>query len=135
MIKILSLTLLMIPCFVKLSITSFREQLEYPGILTGTTYINYTIEIDNPKEDEILVEGIWVKGRWINFNKKSYAHNPIVLRASVKYINIDTLSNKAPSPTKNKSDLVAVKYRLKGKSKLKYLGIGNLIKESPIARP
>ena len=135
MIKILSLALLMTSCFVKLSITSFKEQLEYPGIQTGTTFINYTVEIANPKEDEILVEGIWVKGQWIKFNNKSYAQNPIVLRASVKYINVDTLSNKAPSPTKNKSDLGVVKYRLKGKTKLKYLGIGNLIKESPIARP
>lgn len=135
MIKTISLALVTAACFIKFSITSFKEQLEYPGIQKGTTIANYTIEIDNPKEEEIEIEGIWIKGRWIKFKKKSFSQNPIILRASVKHINTDTLSNKVLSPTKNKNDLGAIKYRFKGKSKVKYLGIGAITKEEPLARP
>lgn len=135
MIKYLALTLATTACFIKLSITSFTEQLEYPGIQNGTTIVNYSIQVDNPKEDEILVEGIWVKGRWIKFNQKSFSSNPVTIIASVKYINTDTLSAKAPCPTKNKNDLGVVKYQFKGKDKIRYLGIEEIKKEEPIARP
>lgn len=134
MIKWISLVAVSAACFVKLSITSFSAQMDYPGIRGAAIIVNYTAKIENPKEHEITVEGIWVKGRWINLNK-DFSGNPITIRASVKYINTDTLSNKTPSPTKNKNDKAAIKYKLKGKSKTRYIGIGKINKEESIARP
>jgi len=135
MLKTLAVACFISACFVKLSVTSFKEQLEFPGIQSGTTLANYTIEIENPKEEEIEVDGIWVRGRWIKFKPKSYSGNPITIRASVKHINSDTLSTKVTSPTKNKEDKGAIKYHLKGKSKSRFIGIGDITKEPPIARP
>ena len=134
MIKWISLVAISAACFVKLSVSSFSEQKDYPGIQGATVLVNYTAEIDNPKEEEIVVEGIWVKGRWIKVNHE-FAGNPITIRASVKYINTDTLSSKAPCPTKNSGDLAAIKYKLKGKKKARYIGIGEIKKEEAIARP
>lgn len=134
MIKYVLIIAITAACFVKLNIASFTQQLEYPGIQSGHTIANYTIKVDNPKEDEISVEGIWIKGRWINVAKE-FSGNPITIRASVRHINTDTLSNKTPSPTKNNKDLGAIKFKIKGKSKARYIGIESITKEEPIARP
>ena len=76
MIKLFPLLFISTACFIKLSITSFKEKLEYPGIKNGTTIANYTIEVENKKENQIEVEGIWVKGRWIKFTQQSFSGNP-----------------------------------------------------------
>ena len=44
--------------------------------------------LSDDKEEEIVVEGIWVKGRWIKVNQE-FSGNPITIKASVKYINTD----------------------------------------------
>ncbi|MBI34218.1 MAG: hypothetical protein CMP67_02525 [Flavobacteriales bacterium] len=135
MAKIISLFVLSVVCFSKLSIISFKEQLEYPGIQNGTTIVNYTIEIQNPKEHEIEIEGIWVKGRWIKFTQKTFSGNPIIIKASTNHVYSDTLKNKTTAPTRNKNDQGAVKYRLKGKEKINYIGAENIIRERALARP
>ena len=83
MIKLFSLLLISTACISKLSITSFKEQLEYPGIPNGTTIANYTIEIENKKNEEIEVEGVWVKGRWLKFTQTRFSGNPIIIRTRV----------------------------------------------------
>tara|TARA_B100000963_G_C22513462_1_gene619491 strand:+ start:512 stop:919 length:408 start_codon:yes stop_codon:yes gene_type:complete len=135
MIKLFSLLLIPTVCLVKLSITSFKEKLEYPGIQNGTTIANYTIEIENTKEEEIELEGIWVKGRWIEYTQKSFSGNPIVIKAKVKHIYPDSLKKQIIPPTKNSSDQGAIKYRIKGKEKIKYIGIEKITREKPLARP
>lgn len=134
MIKLISILAISAVCISKLSITSFSEQKDYPGIRGAAILVNYNAEIANPKEEEIVVEGIWVRGRWIKLNKE-FSNNPIKLMVSVKDINTDTLSNKAPCPTRNKEDQAAIKFKLKGKSKFKYIGISEIKKEEAIARP
>ena len=135
MINFFPLLLISAVCFIKLSITSFKEKLEYPGIQNGTTIANYTIEIENTREDEIEVEGIWVKGRWIKYTQKSFSGNPIIIKARVKHIYPDSLKNKIKPPTKNNNNQGVIKYRIKGKGKIKYIGIEKIIRERPLARP
>ena len=135
MIKFFPLLLISAVCFIKLSITSFKEKLEYPGIQNGTTIANYTIEIENTREDEIEVEGIWVKGRWIKYTQKSFSGNPIVIKARVKHIYPDSLKKTINSPTKNNKDQGAIKYRVKGKEKARFIGIEKITRERPLARP
>ena len=134
MVKLISLLVISTACFLKPSIMSFSERKDYPGIRGAKILVNYTAEIDNPKEEKIIVDGIWVKGRWINVSHE-FSGNPIIIRANVKYINTDTLSNKVPCPTKNKKNLAIIKYKLKGKSKEKFIGISEIKKEESIARP
>jgi len=134
MIKLFTLVAISAACFAKLSVTSFKEQMEYPGIQSGKTYVNYSIEIDNPKEEEITLEKIWVRGNWIKIPPKEYSGNPIIIKASVEY-NFKNSTDKIKSPTKNKNDQGAIQYRLKGKSKIKYIGIDSISKEEPLARP
>ena len=133
--KFLTLSLLILACFTKLSVTSFKEQVEYPGIQSGRTWVNYKVEIANPKNEEIKVEGIWVKQRWIKFVPKSYLGNPITILTSDQYINPDTLKTKIKVPTKNKKHKAVVKYHFKGKSKIRFLGVSEIVKEEPLARP
>ncbi len=135
MIKLLPILFLCNACFIKPSITSFKEQLEYPGIQNGTTIANYTIEIQNIKENDIEVEGIWVKGRWLKFTQKSFSGNPIIIKVSAQHIYPDPSQNKTSSPTKNNNDKGAIKYRVKGKKKLLFLGIETITREKPLARP
>tara|TARA_B100000401_G_scaffold351966_1_gene249568 strand:- start:3254 stop:3661 length:408 start_codon:yes stop_codon:yes gene_type:complete len=135
MFKLLPLILISAACFIKPSITSFKEKLEYPGIQNGTTIANYTIEIQNTKEDEIEVEGIWVRGRWIKYTQKSFSGNPIVIKARVKHIYPDSLKKTINSPTKNNKDQGAIKYRVKGKEKARFIGIEKITRERPLARP
>lgn len=135
MIQLIPLLLISAACFIKPSITSFKEKLEYPGIQNGTTIANYTIEIENTKEDEIEVEGIWVRGRWITFTQKSFSGNPIVIKARVKHIYPYSVNKIINSPTKNNKDEGAIKYRVKGKEKIRYLGIEKITRERPLARP
>lgn len=134
MIKLFTLVAISAACFAKLSVTSFKEQMEYPGIQSGKTYVNYSIEIDNPKEEEITIEKIWVKGNWIDFQSKDYSGNPIIVNTSVEY-KFQNSREKIKSPTKNENDQGAIQYRLKGKSKIKYIGIEHITKEEPLARP
>ena len=133
--KFLTFSLLILACFTKLSVTSFKEQIEYPGIQTGRTWANYKVEIANPKNEVIKVEGIWLKQRWINFLPKSYSGNPITILTSDQYINLDTLKAKIKVPTKNEKHKAVVKYHFKGKSKVRFLGVSEIIKEEPLARP
>jgi len=135
MINLLSLLYVSAACFVNMSITSFKEQLEYPGIQNGTTIAKYTIEIQNKKDEEIEVEGIWVKGRWIKYTQKSFSGNPIIVKVRVKHIYRDSIINQIDSPTKNSRDNGAIKYRIKGKKKLRFIGIEKITREKSLARP
>tara|TARA_B100000674_G_scaffold388735_1_gene332380 strand:+ start:10007 stop:10414 length:408 start_codon:yes stop_codon:yes gene_type:complete len=135
MIKLFSLLLISTACISKLSITSFKEQLEYPGIPNGTTIANYTIEIENKKNEEIEVEGVWVKGRWLKFTQTRFSGNPIIIRTRVKHIYSDSLMEKVNPPTKNKNDQGAIKYRIKGKEKIRFIGIEKIKRERALARP
>ena len=87
------------------------------------------------KEDEIEVEGIWVRGRWIKYTQKSFSGNPIVIKARVKHIYPDSLKKTINSPTKNNKDQGAIKYRVKGKEKARFIGIEKITRERPLARP
>tara|TARA_Y100000589_G_scaffold318618_1_gene346302 strand:- start:184 stop:591 length:408 start_codon:yes stop_codon:yes gene_type:complete len=135
MIKLLPILFLCNACFIKTSITSFKEQLEYPGIESGTTMANYTIKIENTSENDIEVEGIWVRGRWIQFTQKSFSGNPIIIKASVRYIPPDSSKDVIKSPTRNNKDEGAIKYRVKGKKKLIFIGTESITREKPLARP
>lgn len=135
MIKLLPILFLCNACFIKTSITSFKEQLEYPGIESGTTMANYTIKIENTSENDIEVEGIWVRGRWIQFTQKSFSGNPIIIKASVRYIPPGSSKDVIKSPTRNNKDKGAIKYRVKGKKKLIFIGTESITREKPLARP
>jgi hypothetical protein len=135
MIKLLPILFLCNACFIRPSITSFKEQLEYPGIQNGTTIANYTIEIQNLKKNDIEVEGIWVRGRWLKFTQESFSGNPVTIKVSVNHIYSDPSEKKTSSPTKNIKDKGAIKYRIKGKKKVLFLGIENIIRVKALARP
>lgn len=135
MIKLLPILFLCNACLIKPSITTFKEQLEYPGIQNGTTLANYTIEIKNTKEEEIEVEGIWIRGRWIKFTQKSFSGNPIIIKTKVKHIYPNNLEAKIISPTKNGNDKAAIKFRVKGKKKLLFIGTTTISREKALARP
>lgn len=134
MIKSLFLLCLTPVCFLKLSITSFEEQLDYPGVVNRTVHVNYTIKVENPKEKEIVVDGVWVRGRWLDFESKTYSTNPIEIRAFADYIHPDSITNPIPSPA-NKEAVGAIKYHVKGKSNTKYVGIDEIQEVESIARP
>lgn len=121
-------------CFLKLSITAFEEQLDYPGMVNGTVHVNYTIKVDNPKEKEVVVDGVWVRGRWLDFEPKTYSTNPIEIRAFADYIHPDSIINPIPSPA-NKEDVGVVKYHIKDKSHVKYIGVEKIQEIESIARP
>ena len=135
MIKLLPILFLCNACFIKPSITSFKEQLEYSGIQSGTTIANYTIEIKNIKENDIEVEGIWVKGRWLKFTQESFSGNPILIKVSVNHIYPDSSEKKMNPPTKNIKDKGVVRYRIKGKNKILFLGIETITRVKALARP
>tara|TARA_Y100000746_G_C15216065_1_gene331420 strand:- start:148 stop:555 length:408 start_codon:yes stop_codon:yes gene_type:complete len=135
MFKLLTLLVFSAACFSKLSITSFKEQTEYAGIQGGITVSNYTIEIKNTENNEIEVEAIWVKGRWITFSQKTYSGDPIIIKASIKHIYSDSLKTKMEPPSKRKKDRGVVKYRIKNKDKIRYLGTETIIRERALARP
>jgi hypothetical protein len=135
MIKLLPILFLCNACFIKPSITSFKEQLEYSGIQSGTTIANYTIEIKNIKENDIEVEGIWVKGRWLKFTQESFSGNPILIKVSVNHIYPDPSEKKMNPPTKNIKDKGVVRYRIKGKNKILFLGIETITRVKALARP
>ncbi len=135
MIKLLPILFLCNACFIKPSITSFKEQLEHPGIQSGTTIANYTIEIKNIKENDIEVEGIWVRGRWLKFTQESFSGNPILIKVSVNHIYPDPSEKKTNPPTKNIKDKGVVKYRIKGKKTLQFLGIEAITRVKALARP
>ena len=135
MIKLLPILFLCNACFIKPSITSFKEQLEYSGIQSGTTIANYTIEIKNIKENDIEVEGIWVKGRWLKFTQESFSGNPILIKVSVNHIYPDPSEKKMNPPTKNIKDKGVVRYRIKGENKILFLGIETITRVKALARP
>lgn len=135
MTKLLPILFLCNACFIKPSITSFKEQLEYPGIQSGATTANYTIEIQNIKGNKIEVEGIWVKGRWIKFTQKGFSGNPIIIKVSVKHFYPDSSKTEIMSPTKNRFDKGVVRLRVKGKKKSILIGTESILREKPLARP
>jgi hypothetical protein len=120
-------------CSPKLSVLSFEEQLDYPGVRNGTTHVNYFIKIDNPKKKTIEVEAIWVKGKQLRFTQKEFSGDPILVNVSDVWQNPEVTTTQSPS--KKESDLGVVKFHVKGKSKTRYLGIEIIIKIAPIARP
>jgi hypothetical protein len=120
-------------CSPKLSILTFEEQLEYPGMRDGNTHVNYNIKIDNPKEATIEIESVWVKGKKLRFTQKEFSGDPILIYVSDAWQNPDVPTTKSPS--KNKTDIGVIKYHVKGKSKTRYLGIEKIAKKEPVARP
>jgi len=135
MIKLLPILFLCNACFIKPSITSFKEQLEYPGIQNGTTIANYTIEIQNPKKNDIEVEGIWVRGRWLKFTQESFSGNPVIIKVSVNHSYPDQSEKKSKPPTKNIKDKGAIKYRIKGKNKVQFIGTDTITRVKSLPRP
>lgn len=121
-------------CFSKISISSFSEQLDYPGIQSGTTYANYEIEILNPKEKTIVITGLWVRGKWLKIEEKEVSGDPIKVNFSVPYKPILKKKDKTKSPT-NKDDVAAIKFRYKGKKKTYFDGVSEISKRESIARP
>jgi hypothetical protein len=135
MTKLLPLLILCSACVFKPTITSFKEQLEYPGIQNGTTIANYTIEIENKKKQKIEVEGIWVKGHWITFTQKSFSGNPIIIRTRAKHNYPDSKKAKTKPPTKNKKHQGVIKFKFRGEEKTRFLGIEKIIRQKALARP
>lgn len=120
-------------CSPKLSIQSFDEQLEYPGMRDGTTHVNYNIKIDNPKGLTIEVESVWAKGKKLRFTQKEFSGDPISIYVSDAWQNKEVPTTKSPS--KNEQDLGVIKYHVKGKSKSRYLGAEKIFRKEPVARP
>jgi len=120
-------------CSPKLSILSFEEQLEYPGMQNGRTHVNYDIKIDNPKNLTLEIEGVWAKGKQLRFTQKEFTGDPIKIYVSDAWQNPETPTKASPS--KNAKDLGVIKYHVKGKSKTRYLGIEEISSKEAIARP
>lgn len=120
-------------CSPKLSINSFKEQLEYPGMKNGTTHVNYQIEIANPKEKTIEIEKVWAKGKFLRFTQQEYSSNPIKLYVSDVWQNPEVETTK--SPTGHEKDLGVIQFHVKGKSKTRFVGISMVDKLEPLARP
>lgn len=120
-------------CSPKLSILSFEEQLEYSGVKDGTTYVNYVVKIDNPKKLTLEIEEVWAKGKNVKFTQKEFSDNPIRIYVSDVWQNPKVTTTKSPS--KNETDLGVIKYHIKGKSRTRFLGIEEITKKEPLARP
>ena len=120
-------------CSPKLSILTFEEQLEYSGIQNGTTYVNYTIRIANPKNRTIEIESVWAKGKNIRFTQSEFSGDPILVKVSDVWQNPDVPTTKPPS--EETSDIGVVKFHVKGKSRTRYIGIERILKQEPLARP
>lgn len=120
-------------CSSKVEVLSFKEQLEYSGIEGGTTYVNYQVELENPKEESIQIVGVWVKGKWLKYSPTEASSKIIQIYVSDVYNN--PAVDSVPAPSGNNSHNGVIRYQITGKKKIKYCGIGSIERLEPLSRP
>lgn len=120
-------------CSPKVEVQSFKEQLEYAGIKDGTTYVNYQIELSNPKEDSLQIVGVWAKGKWLKYTQTASSEKTISIYVSDIWQNPKVDSTSAPS--RDDAHKGVVKYHVTGKRKIRYAGIEIVERLEPLSRP